>query len=351
MARSYQLKPARMHPPAALSGTNETSATCRVSVVIPTFNRANRVARAIESAQSALPGAEILVVDDGSTDGTDAVVAPMGVQYLRQENRGAGSARNLGLQSATGQYVVLLDSDDRLIDGAHLRLMDQLDFRPEVAVGFPGCRFVTSTGESRLAYAAHDTLWSVPNTKVGDGYVLFDQKVFFRQLILDRCYVHISSVIRRSALDELGLFNTDLRGYEEWDLYIRLASKYSFLHSTTVGVEVEKHDANMSNDIAAMMVEGVRILEGVLGGTVKLDPAERLAVRKKLSQWSFGPAYAAFDRGDLADSRRLFADHISRFGLSTRALLYLAASSLPASVVSSLRRLKRTSRSSANESS
>jgi len=88
----------------------------KVSVVIPTYNRAGDVVRAVRSALSqTIPPHQVIVVDDGSTDDTEAVVKalPAPVVYVRKDNGGVSSARNLGFQHVTGDFVALLDSDDQ----------------------------------------------------------------------------------------------------------------------------------------------------------------------------------------------------------------------------------------------
>ncbi|HEY3063801.1 MAG TPA: glycosyltransferase, partial [Chloroflexota bacterium] len=84
-----------------------------VSVIIPTWNRAGFVGRAIQSALDQRPTPEVIVVDDESTDNTEEVVRRFdNVTYIRQENRREGAARNAGAARATGTYLAFLDSDD-----------------------------------------------------------------------------------------------------------------------------------------------------------------------------------------------------------------------------------------------
>jgi|tagenome__1003787_1003787.scaffolds.fasta_scaffold20989222_7 glycosyltransferase involved in cell wall biosynthesis len=99
-------------PPGIVHGPGEAGL---VSVVIPTYNRAHVLGRAIESAlQQTYASVEVIIADDGSTDDTEGLVRSYGsrVRYYRQENRGVSSARNLGLRHTRGEFVALLDSDD-----------------------------------------------------------------------------------------------------------------------------------------------------------------------------------------------------------------------------------------------
>jgi glycosyltransferase involved in cell wall biosynthesis len=87
----------------------------RISVVVPTYNRAALVARALDSALGQhRPGSEVLVIDDGSTDGTERVLSAYAgrVRVVRQENRGGAAARNRGVAEAVGDWIAFLDSDD-----------------------------------------------------------------------------------------------------------------------------------------------------------------------------------------------------------------------------------------------
>ena len=90
-----------------------------VTVVIPCYNGAAYLAEAIQSGlMQSHSSVEVLVIDDGSTDGSPAIAQGYPVRYIRQENRGLSSARNTGIAQSRGQYLVFLDADDRLLPDA-----------------------------------------------------------------------------------------------------------------------------------------------------------------------------------------------------------------------------------------
>jgi glycosyltransferase involved in cell wall biosynthesis len=96
----------------------------KVSIILPTFNRADTIVRAIKSAQAqTFQDWELIVVDDGSTDNTAALIDGMDrrLTLIRQENRGFTEARNTGIRSAGGNYLAFLDSDDEFLPH-HLEL-------------------------------------------------------------------------------------------------------------------------------------------------------------------------------------------------------------------------------------
>ena len=104
-----------------------------ISVVIPCYNQGHFLDEAVNSAVSTVYQVEVIVVDDGSTDETPAVAARCGgVRYVRQENRGLAAARNRGLETATGDLVIFLDADDRLMPGG-------IDVGARALAANPGC--------------------------------------------------------------------------------------------------------------------------------------------------------------------------------------------------------------------
>lgn len=129
----------------------------RVSVVIPTYNYADKVGGAIESAlsQTRLP-TEIIVVDDGSTDGTNEIVdrysnSLIPVHYIKQSNSGVAVARNRGVSESSGEYIVCLDADDR-IDKEFIRAcVEELDGDPTLGIAYTGLLAVEPDGKETVS--------------------------------------------------------------------------------------------------------------------------------------------------------------------------------------------------------
>ncbi|UEM02718.1 glycosyltransferase family 2 protein [Skermanella rosea] len=189
----------------------------RFSVVIPTYNRAEHVARAVRSVRAqTFPAHEVIVVDDGSIDGTADILEAVGreggppVVALRQANRGAGAARNLGIGVATGDWVALLDSDDAWLPG-------KLENARRMIGREPGLDFI----HSRCVQDFEQACGTEPDP---ESPLTVEQRCDPAAL-LTGWHIKTSSVIlRRDLLDRIGgLFPTDLRTCEDFELFWRAA--------------------------------------------------------------------------------------------------------------------------------
>jgi glycosyltransferase involved in cell wall biosynthesis len=132
--------------------------TLSISTVIPTYNRAHLVHRALESALAQCTALdEVIVVDDGSSDGTEQALAPYRdrIRYLRTENRGAGAARNRGIREATRDLVAFLDSDDEWMPGKLELARRWLAARPDVLFVFSEFGVTDREGRVRRRYLIH----------------------------------------------------------------------------------------------------------------------------------------------------------------------------------------------------
>lgn len=185
----------------------------RVSVIIPNFNRATLVGETIANQLAqALPPAEVIVVDDGSTDGSQTVIREFGgrVRLIEQPNAGPGAARNTGLRAASGEFVQFMDSDD-LASGNKLAVQAaalersgaDLAYGPwaKVRLRDGGCEFADHVLQTAPLPARRTLLeWFL------SGWSIVFQTCLFR----------------RSALERAGWFRTDLRTWEDGEYLVRL---------------------------------------------------------------------------------------------------------------------------------
>jgi glycosyltransferase involved in cell wall biosynthesis len=214
-----------------------------VSIIIPTHNRAHLVTRAINSALAAVsPGDEIIVVDDGSTDGTEDILSGFGnsIRYIKTENRGAGAARNLGIQLASNDWIAFLDSDDEWRPD-HLYLHRSFLAASEVLFSFSNfdihyddtpqklprqMQLVSWTGDSRswneiiAPGIPYDRFAELPNGR--KEFNVHIGSLYYS--MLRASYIPAwTSLIRRDIAGELLRFPEDLPTFEDYEYYIRLS--------------------------------------------------------------------------------------------------------------------------------
>jgi glycosyltransferase involved in cell wall biosynthesis len=187
----------------------------RCSVLIAAFNVEAYVADAVGSALSqTYPEVEVIVVNDGSTDGTAAALAPYldRVVYREQPNRGLAGARNRALQEATGDYIALLDGDDVWLPTRLERVVDLLDSSPEVGFATTDAYLMHGDRASAIRYYRH-----FEHLLNGDPFGSGDQRYW----ILFQNFVMGMAVARRELFDRHGGFDESLPTSEDWDLWIR----------------------------------------------------------------------------------------------------------------------------------
>ena len=216
------------------------------TVVIPVFNGERYVRRAVASAVAqTVPAAEILVVDDGSTDASaDLAALHPGVRVLKHAaNRGLSAARNTGIAAAATGLVALLDSDDAWDADKMARQLPVFAARPDVAVVFCDFRAVNVRGEQvgwqggtrgRVA-----KLGLTFEPAAGDASVLVGSTT--EALIRETSFIHPSSiVIRRAAITAAGPFDESYRYAEDLEMWLRLSAvgRTAYVDGNLVTIEV-----------------------------------------------------------------------------------------------------------------
>ncbi len=198
---------------------NKQTGGCWVAVIIPAHNHARCLPKSVSSAlQQTAPPAEVIVVDDGSTDDTERVARefPDRVRYIRQENRGPSSARNRGARAASAELVAFLDADDYWAPEFLACCVEFLDHHSECVAVSTGLRFHHLDG--RISEAP-PTLPAKPRQ---EPFVIEDFFAFWAE------HDHIrtgSCVLRRNALEAAGWQREDLRIAEDLELWAILATR------------------------------------------------------------------------------------------------------------------------------
>ena len=300
-----------------------------VSVVIPCFNRENRLGLAIESALSQTrPPLEVIVVDDGSTDGSRRVAESFGgtVRVIGTPNRGPSSARNTGIREATGEWVAFLDSDDVWSE-------DKLETQLEAAGEFPETALVFSDTrtlrDGRVEIESRFDLGGVRSAarERRGRFLRFDRSLFGR--LLEESRIFTSAVLVRRELTGLE-FPEHFKGPEDWALWMALALRHPFAAVDEVQVDMNYDGDNLTATYSPILGRGVVVLEE-LAERSDLTGEEREAVRAALVRRRQGALYHSLVEGKTARARRLLRDVPARHLGRARWLAYWCVSRLPGS--------------------
>jgi glycosyltransferase involved in cell wall biosynthesis len=276
-----------------------------VSVVIPAYNADRHLADAVDSAlRQTFRDVEILIVDDGSTDGTPAVLSAYGerINVLRQANLGVARARNAGTQAARGRYVAFLDADDvwlpEKIEKQVIALADTQDHR--------ACYSSFTLVSSDLTVLRR----SPRRASLVEDLLLLGNVVGTPSTVM----------CERALVLEAGGFDPTQSLGADWDLWLRLALRTEFAYIDEPLVRYRIHDANMSRDVALLERDSVRLLEKALA-----DPALpahlRVARRRVLGHNDRVLAGSYFQAGRLVDGVRCAARAVARHPAEIRHFL------------------------------
>jgi glycosyltransferase involved in cell wall biosynthesis len=324
----------------------DETVTC--SVIIPTFNRAGLLPRAVESVRgSDVPDAEVIVVDAGSTDETPRVAEQFDppVKYIRLDQALSGQARNAGARIARGRYLGFLDDDDRWLPHGHRRLLGVLEREPGVAFGFGDALNGSAERGYRRIFdqVGRGTLENLPGRSIDAHSRILDRERFYGRLLENGQPVNIgATIIRRSAFENVGGFSENLTHVEDWDLFLRLARRFPVACSDEVCSVHEQHTGNKVLDLRGMHADAITCLQGHLSTEIALSSRERNAVHRLIRGHFQSLGYTAFDRGDLKEARSAYRASLSYGGVQLHSALYYFAACLPAKQVRSLRRIKQS---------
>jgi glycosyltransferase involved in cell wall biosynthesis len=278
------------------------------SVIVAAYNVEEFVAETVESALAqTYPEAEVIVVNDGSTDGTASALEPFGdrIRYVEQPNRGLGAARNRGLQEAGGAYVALLDGDDVWLPDRLEKVIALLEQRPEFGFATSDAYFL-----DEASVAAETYYRQLPG-----GFRAADQNFW----ILEYNFIMGMAVIRRRLFEAHGTFDESLRTSEDWELWTRF-----LLRGERAGLVDEalayyrRRSGSLSLDWAQSLRDALLVVERAV------DRPESRAI-PRLGTTLYKRGLQALAMGDLRRSKKFFSvaarDGTAPPGLRAKALV------------------------------
>ena len=211
-----------------------------VSIILPAYNSARFLDTTLGSiyAQS-LQDFEVLVVDDGSTDDTAAIVAQQHpqVRLFRQANAGISQARNMGLRHARGRYIAFMDHDDFWHAQKLAQQVRVLDEAP-ADVGACFGEFRTWNGTDAPAFAA-DLVWPPGVVPSLSGWI-------YHELLLTNWVLFSTALFRREVFAAVGEFDPDLPPADDWDIALRASRRFQFLKTQDVVALYRMHAGQTS---------------------------------------------------------------------------------------------------------
>jgi glycosyltransferase involved in cell wall biosynthesis len=229
-----------------LSAENPT-----VSVIVPVYDGERYVRDALMSvlAQEGFDDFEIIVIDDGSTDGSAAIVTSIDdprIRFSRQENRGIGATRNVGIRKSRGRFIAFLDQDDLWHPTKLAVQIPLIEARPEA--GLVHCMAARIDAEGRTLHPGPRIDLDRMNGDVREG-----------MLVMNLVPGTAGVVVRRTCFDELGLFDEAFSGADDWEMWARIASRYEFRYTPEALCSLRLHGANTSLDVDRMKRDSLAV--------------------------------------------------------------------------------------------
>jgi len=316
----------------------------KVSAVVPTYNNAEYIKGAINSILAQThPVDEIIIIDDGSSDDTEALVDNIikksnNIIYIKQDNQGPSSARNRGITAASGDWLAFLDADD-------LWTPDKIALQIETLQREPGLKLIAADMneidrqgkpivESVLAkYQLLDKFQSLGGKAVPNALAA----------LLEKNFIPTGTVlVERVSLAAAGGFNTNIRFGEDLELWAKIAADNPISCLPQVMMCRRQHGNNATQNTELM-------LEGLVEVMISL----RQWGAEKLLQQNVNPdqlvanamcdlAYWHFSQCDYKQARKVFTSSFREY-LGKRALFYAGVCLLPNTLIDHLKKLKRQS--------
>jgi glycosyltransferase involved in cell wall biosynthesis len=224
-----------------------------VSVVIPTYNSAQYLPDTIESVLSqSWQDFEIIIVDDGSTDNTQEVVAVFNsnkIRYIRQESSGGPSKpRNVGIHHARGKYISFCDSDDLMSRDKLSEAVAFLERYSDLGLLFNNFMVFNERGDSfpGTFLDGYQTFWNLPKKRVGEKWFIIESALAYKGLFWENFIGTSGTVVPKSVFQSIGGFDESIGSGEDRDMWFRITRRYAIGYLDIVGHQYRRRETGIT---------------------------------------------------------------------------------------------------------
>ncbi len=260
------------------------------SIIIPTYNRGALIGKTIQSILSqTFVDYEIIIVDDGSTDNTEEIIKSVKSEkiiLIKQKNNERGAARNAGTKKANGTYITFLDSDDVFYPN-HLQIAH-------------------NTIKNNLNPEVFHTRYEIIKE---DGQVIEQKKLLTKKInknLISGNFMSCNGVFLRKDIALANLFNEDraLSALEDWELWLRIASKYSIIYSNTITSAIINHDSRsvLNTNKADLILRIETLLKYVLSNSQIISYYKHEISKFKSSCYTYIALHLALTKNNRIDA-------------------------------------------------
>lgn len=295
-----------------------------VSVIMPAYNARPFIEEAIRSVLTQdYPNIELVVIDDGSSDGTPELAEQYGhrVKVLRQRNAGPAAARNRGIAEASGEFIAFLDADDVWLPGKVALQVQYLQDHPDVGVVFGA--FVRWHCQPDGSFSAP---LSATNTACKEFELVPEHSGWvYTALLFDNVIHIITAMIRRTVVEEVGNMNESLSTGEDYDFWLRVSQEfradkltrtlaYYRMHAASITQVPRKENNEYKVLLQAIAAYGLKGPDGVA--------ASKSALRSRLFDLCFSHGYFHIRNGDPKVAQEAFSAALKYSPLKPKVWVY-----------------------------
>ncbi len=260
-----------------------------VSVIIHTYNNEKFIAETIESVlNQTYKDYEIIIVDDGSVDGTRDALSPykQKIRYHYKENGGIASAKNTGISLSEAEFVAFLDHDDLWVSD---KLQLQMEcFKENPQVGLVYAQYTSFRDSKEL------------RTKPEKGYSGW----IFKEL-LAKSFIQTSTVVvKKECLNAVGPYDESFSLGDEYDMFLRISKKFQCGFVDKGLTRYRVHDTNASNNDFLFDNENLGVYKKIYDNFTDLDAEEKKILRKRIARYSMKVAEGLNSQGKLDESKK-----------------------------------------------